>query len=402
MKFYWLSNAPHIGSGYGHQTDIWTQLMRRDGHEVVIRSNYGLHGAAVRDPIGRLVLPGSFNEYGDDVTALDWNSHQPDAGVILYDAWVFSKATMSRPFCFYSPVDHTPIPGSVGMHLREARHVWAMSRHGEREMRQVGIDPWYAPHGINTKLFTPLDRKASREKLQLKDGQFFAVSVAANKGFPDRKGLRGMMKSWAEFVKTHNNALLYIHTNTLPNHHGLDLIDLRGFYGLTAEHVRFSETYKLINGQYRPEDLNTLYNAADVYLQPSMGEGFGIPVVEAQAAGCPVIVSDFTSQTELCGAGWLCEIDPLDDLEFTLQGSEQCRVKPSVLVDKLNQAYDARNDTALRDKARAFGLTYEASELWDKYMLPALHAAAGKFPPEKKAEPVIVPEPVQEAVLEPA
>lgn len=397
MKIYWLSNAPHSASGYGQQTDLWTQLMVRDGHEVVIRANFGLQGAPMRDGIGRLVLPTGYNEHGDDLTVLDWQTHKPDAGVVLYDAWVFSKQSFSIPLTYYSPVDHAPIPALVAQRLGEARHVWAMSRYGEREMRQAGLDPWYVPHGINTRVFTPVDRQAARAKFGLKDEQFFAVSVAANKGFPDRKNIRGMVKAWAEFVKLHPDALLHIHANSLPNHHGLDLTDLRAFYGLTAENLRFPEIYKLINGSYRPEDMNTLYNAADVFLLPSMGEGFGIPVIEAQAAGCPVIVSDFTAQTELCGAGWRCEVDPLDDCEFTLQGSEQCRVKPSVILNKLIQAFEARHDSGLREKARAFGLTYEAADLWEKYMLPALRGAAGVSEPVKL--PPVAAEPVPE--LEP-
>ncbi len=34
-----------------------------------------------------------------------------------------------------------------------------------------------------------------------------------------------------------------------------------------------------------------------------MGEGFGVPIIEAQAAGCPVIVGDWTAMSELCFSG---------------------------------------------------------------------------------------------------
>lgn len=378
MRFYWMSNAPHVGTGYGQQTDIWTQLMRRDGHEVVIRGFYGYHGSPFKDAIGRTILPSSYHGYGDDVAVMDWREHKPDAGVILADAWVYSKQTVTgAPFAWYAPVDHTPIPPATVQRLQYARWVWAMSRHGEREMRQAGIDPFYVPHGINPAIFKPIDRAKARENFGINEKQFFAVTVAANKGFPDRKGLRALVKAWAALTKVIPDALLYIHANIMDNHHGLDLVDLAKFYGMGPNNVRFADSYKFMNGQYLPHHLNEFYNAADVFVLPSAGEGFGIPAIEAQAAGCPVILSDFTAQTELCGSGWLCEIDPLDDVEYTPQNSEQCRVKPSVILENLLKAYDARSSKSLREKARHFGLTYDAEKIYADWLLPALKIQAG-------------------------
>ena len=41
-----------------------------------------------------------------------------------------------------------------------------------------------------------------------------------------------------------------------------------------------------------PTQLNVLYNSADVFLSPSLEEGFGLPTVEAMACGLPVVLSD--------------------------------------------------------------------------------------------------------------
>lgn len=54
-------------------------------------------------------------------------------------------------------------------------------------------------------------------------------------------------------------------------------------------------------GVITDEDLNLLYNRADCLIYPSMYEGFGLPVVEAQKAGCPVIATNTSSLPEVIG-----------------------------------------------------------------------------------------------------
>lgn len=54
-------------------------------------------------------------------------------------------------------------------------------------------------------------------------------------------------------------------------------------------------------GLVEKEDLVSLYNLAKIYVQPSFAEGFGLPVLEAMACGCPVITSNTSSLPEIAG-----------------------------------------------------------------------------------------------------
>lgn len=64
-----------------------------------------------------------------------------------------------------------------------------------------------------------------------------------------------------------------------------------------------SRVRELVNPDHRV--LEALYNRAHALLFPSRFEGFGWPIIEAQACGCPVVCSDATSIPEVAGEGTL-------------------------------------------------------------------------------------------------
>ncbi|MDR1168615.1 MAG: glycosyltransferase family 4 protein [Heliobacteriaceae bacterium] len=69
-------------------------------------------------------------------------------------------------------------------------------------------------------------------------------------------------------------------------------------------------------GYVDDDDLPALYSAAEMFLFPSLYEGFGIPVLEAMYCGCPVICSNVTSLPEVIGDCGI-QIDPESDEQMT-------------------------------------------------------------------------------------
>lgn len=67
----------------------------------------------------------------------------------------------------------------------------------------------------------------------------------------------------------------------------------------------------LMPGYIAPADLPLFYNAAEIFVFPSLFEGFGLPVLEAMASGVPMITSRGSSLEEVAGDGALL-VDPLD------------------------------------------------------------------------------------------
>jgi glycosyltransferase involved in cell wall biosynthesis len=112
-----------------------------------------------------------------------------------------------------------------------------------------------------------------------------------------------------------------------------------------------------------------------VLLMPSMGEGFGIPLLEAQACGVPVITSDHSAMTEIGTVGWQVGGDPWWD---ALQDS--FLICPSVdgIVAALEAAYTARGDIELRERAVRFAAAYDADTVLHQHWLPALERLADR------------------------
>jgi glycosyltransferase involved in cell wall biosynthesis len=68
------------------------------------------------------------------------------------------------------------------------------------------------------------------------------------------------------------------------------------------------------------DSLTCLYKKADLFVFPSLYEGFGLPVLEAMACGCPVIVSNVSSLPEIAGdAGLLIDPHSVDEIASAIE-----------------------------------------------------------------------------------
>jgi glycosyltransferase involved in cell wall biosynthesis len=99
--------------------------------------------------------------------------------------------------------------------------------------------------------------------------------------------------------------------------------------------------------------LPDLYAAAEMFVYPSLYEGFGLPVLEAMACGAPVISSTTSSLPEVAGAAGLL-IDPYD-----AEG----------LADAIRHLLDAPTQ---RERMREQGLRQAARFSWSQTAVEAM------------------------------
>ena len=114
-----------------------------------------------------------------------------------------------------------------------------------------------------------------------------------------------------------------------------------------------------------------------------MGEGFGVPMLEAQACGTRAIVNNFSAQPELVEDGWLTSGQPMYDA-----AQEAWFSTPDVysIVESLEESYQlGRSRSAL---AREHALNYDADLVWEKHWRPYLASLPDRANRDKVIEPI--------------
>src|SRR5262249_4643639 len=98
---------------------------------------------------------------------------------------------------------------------------------------------------------------------------------------------------------------------------------------------------------YVPDsDLPLLYRGAELLVYPSLYEGFGVPIVEAMASGCPVVCSNRSSMPDVVGEAGLL-VDPED---------------AKAMAEAMGRVL---GDPSLADALRTRGLTRAQSFRWE-------------------------------------
>ncbi len=384
MKIMWQSNAPWVRTGYGVQTRLTCErIQRSERHKIVgLFAFYGIEGGTIN--WGDIPVFGRHPQshpFGADLLSFYSKRVKADVAITLIDAWVQEPDALPPDVRWvpYFPIDHDPVPPLVLEKVRKAFARIVYSRFAEAQMKAAGIDCFYVPHMVDTEALYPVDKAEAREALSLPQDKFIVGMVAANKGYPSRKSYPECIEAFAKFAEKVPNAMLWLHTNPGGNDGmgGVEITSLLNLFGLKDKAFLVNPTE--YNSGLDDNFMRNLYSSFDVFLNPAMGEGFGVPIVEAQACGTPVISGNWTSQTEVCCDPSLNVAISEANREFTLQLSFQYRPHPDAICDRLMRVYemDEVDCDLLSQKCRAFAVeNYAADMVTEKYWLPVLDCIA--------------------------
>lgn len=374
------SNAPWTPVGYGQQTGIFAPRLNKT-YEVGVSSFYGLEGARLNWH-DMVVYPGIGGDFGNASLMSNAEAHfggDPRGGTVLtlMDVWVLDPAIVRQlNVACWVPVDHEPAPPRVLEFFAHSGAVpIAMSRFGEKML--TGFDPLYVPHGIDTSIYRPISKEEARGYTKFPEDKFVVGMVAANKGNPSRKCFAEALLAFKHFRASHPDAILYLHTEMSGRFDGVNLPQLLQAVEMPDDSVFFPDQDRLLLNPFGHSAMANVYNSLDVLLSPSAGEGFGIPVLEAAACGVPSIVTDFSAQAEVCGAGWKVKYSP----QWTGQGSWQAHPDVQDILDALKSAHraDERTREQMAHQARQHAEQYDADLVTSRYFLPALEKVAERY-----------------------
>jgi len=388
MRVLWSSNSPFVASGYGSQTAIATKRLQAMGHNMAIFAFYGLAGAKV-DWGDIPIYPNNPGDWGIKHAPIFYKDFKADVLITLIDAWVERGLDKEMKWIPWIPIDHDPAPDLVIDTLKTSLGLIkpiAMSKFGQEQLKKNGIESYYIPHTVNTDLFRPMTqaREFARDVYKWKD-KFIIGTVATN--HTERKNWSVGMKAVTEFSKMHpGEVVYYMHTNP-SDEKGINLLKLREALGI-VDITKFPSQAEVAIG-IPQETMARMYNSLDVFLLPTKGEGFGIPIIEAMSCGTPVITTNCTAQPELVGdSGWL-----IKDLipEWTLQASWQYNCREDEVVELLEKAYQAKKDGSIAEKqlkSREKAMEYDEEKIFKELWPPVLKDIEKRIKEPKNMEGV--------------
>ena len=388
LRVLWHSNGPNLGSGYGKQSGLAIPALKSLGCEVAIASTVGQH-VAMSEWNGFPVYPASRTDMnGYDSLAAYAKHWQADIVISLYDIWMAKPQHVKNiRWCPLFPIDAAPMSKMVADKSKLAYQPMVYSQFGLEQARAIGLEPLYVPHMVDTETYQPLDQNACRDLVGLPRDAFIFGIVAANTDEIGRKAFYEQIEAFSIFAKKHDDAILYLHTAMDGRlQRGVDLWAVIDYFGI-ADKVRHSDQNLMGLGLISDVDLAIIYNTFDCFLSVSMGEGFGVPILEAQACGKPVITGDWSAMSEISFVG--CQVRKEDaNREFNQLLSYWYKPKPLAIYYELELMYDYLATNGYRkgfgERARNGALEYSIENVTERYWKPALEAIKTKIANEPK------------------
>jgi glycosyltransferase involved in cell wall biosynthesis len=250
---------------------------------------------------------------------------------------------------FFDAAQRSALKVLVPWSARKADHIITLSEHSKKDIVQaygIAEDKITVTHLAAGPSFFPQDKEKSQEQLA------------------QRYGIHGDFVLYLGRLQARKNLARLVEAYALVRKAGVpQKLVIAGKQDSLFEPIysRIKELNLeqdvLLPGYVHAEDVPAFFSAADVFIFPSLYEGFGLPVIEAMSCGVPVITSRGSSLEEVAGDAALL-IDPLDEFSIAqalkqVLGDNEFRKRLGEAGLKRSKQFD------LKDAARQTVAVYE-------------------------------------------
>jgi len=301
---------PLASTGYG---TVWNNLLKR---WIKLKPDWKFYHAGWQNfdrphktAMVYVALPRGKSDYCYDKITYYLVKYKPDIFISLSDVGYQSgyikevseakKKGWSGIWICYTPVDTEGWCVTWDSDLSFCDINVAMSEFGGKQMKKHKVHNVHViPHGVELEDFKPIkDREELKDKFGVR-GKFVIGFVGKNQR---RKMIERLLLGFARFAKDKEDVSLVLHTDIEPLDKGIHLHLISDLFEITPKILMTKKGLDSVARQTIDENtMNEIYNVMDVFGYATGGEGFGLPGIECQASGVPLLMTDYTTAQELC------------------------------------------------------------------------------------------------------
>jgi glycosyltransferase involved in cell wall biosynthesis len=198
------------------------------------------------------------------------------------------------------------LQGMIDLLNRDADRVFAFTDYWKKRLRDQGVTRPLSVlgHGFNPKMFFPIPREMARKSLKMPEDAFVIMNLNRNQ---PRKRLDLLIMAFVELVvKYPTKPIILLSISDKGEKGGWWLfevfVDELKARGVPIE--QFGNRLMISNQDmaFKDEDINILYNIADVGISTAEGEGWGLCNFEQMGVGIPQVIPDIGGFKDFCNS----------------------------------------------------------------------------------------------------
>ena len=174
---------------------------------------------------GIKIYPAGMTPYGNDIIGAHAKNHRANVVISLIDVWVMKDTAKSVAPAVWLPLAAHRSRAGAAKVLDALDGVYSadLCQVGPSAVEAAGVDNVYVPHGIEPDVYKIMDADpvARFRRDVLMNPEHLTMMVAANKGYPDRKGFQFQLRL-GRVRQRQTGARLYIHTEPTTMYGGID------------------------------------------------------------------------------------------------------------------------------------------------------------------------------------